>query len=30
MYINYKLMFEKGILATELFTLIMINQKEAK
>ena len=29
MYINYKLMFEKGILATELFTLIMINQKEA-
>lgn len=29
MYINYKLMHEKGILASELFTLVMINQKEA-
>lgn len=29
MYINFKLMHEKGILVTELVTLITINQKEA-
>ena len=29
MYINFKLMYEKGILMTELTTLLAINQREA-
>lgn len=29
MYINFKLLYEKGILMTELITLLAINQKEA-
>ena len=29
MYINFKLMYEKGILMSELVVLLAINQKEA-